>query len=169
MHKVALKLITLLMIAVVALASCKQKRLPANKSSISKEYYEPLEKSILGNWETTYIKITYATYKKTDSSHVFEDNFKDSNSGKAQSTYYDNGTFIAWFKLTNGKKVGETKGEWKTIGDSLHVSYPYLGKNINASYHITQTKEGFEGRVIYDWDDDGALDDNLFMKIKRIK
>ncbi|MFY7670515.1 hypothetical protein ACOSP6_05455 [Tenacibaculum sp. MEBiC06402] len=128
-----------------------------------------LKEYMLGNWETSYIKIEYPTYKKADSSFVFEDNFSNPNTGRAQSTYNNDGTFIAWFKQPDGTRVGETTGKWKTKGDSLFVDYPYLGKQVQAWYNILQTKEGFDGKVIYDWDDDQEFDDILIMKSKKLE
>lgn len=134
------------------------------------EKKEPtLQDYMVGNWETSYIKIEYLTANETDSTSVFEDDFSKPNSGKAQSSYKNDGTFSAWFLQPDGKKVGETDGKWKTKGDSLFIDYPYLGKQVQAWYAIKQTKEGFEGTVIYDWDEDGEKDDTLFMKSKRIE
>lgn len=146
--------ISFIMIMLLALA-CKEKK-------------KPLSTYMIGNWETSYIKIEMATVNKTDSTSVFEDDFSKPNSGKAQSNYKKDGTFTAWFKLADGKKTGETGGIWKTKNDSLYVEYPYLGKQVKAWYRITQTSEGFDGKVIYDWDNDGDSDDILYMKSKKI-
>lgn len=142
---------------VVVFASCK-------KTSEEKN----LNKFMLGSWQTEYIKIEMATVNKTDSLQVFEDDFSKQNSGRAQSMYKKDGTFSAWFLQPDGKRVGETVGNWKTKGDSLFVDYPYVGKQVQAWYHIKQKENGFEGTVIYDWDNDGEFDDTLFMKTKRI-
>lgn len=135
--------------------------------SSSKE--KKLENYLVGSWETSYLKIEYPTYNNTDSLSVFEDNFSKPSTGRAQSKYNNDGTFLAWFKQHDGTKVGETSGKWKIKGDSLFVDYHYLGKQVQAWYFIKQTNEGFDGTVIYDWDDDGEFDDKLFMKTKRIQ
>ncbi|MGB1041935.1 MAG: hypothetical protein ACPGU6_00945 [Tenacibaculum sp.] len=137
-------------------AACKQ------------EKKDNLQEYMIGNWQTEYIKIEMPTINKTDSTSVFEDDFSKPNVGRAQSAYYKDGTFSAWFKQADGKKVGETKGNWKTKNDSLYVDYPYLGKQVQAWYKINKTQQGFDGKVIYDWDNDGEFDDTLFMKTKRI-
>ena len=152
--------------------ACKQekKEQPQEKTQEETPVSKPsLKEYMVGNWETNYIKIEYQTYKSTDSTSVFEDDFSKPNAGKAQSTYKNDGTFTAWFLKANGEKVGETTGNWQTKNDSLYVDYPYLGKQIQAWYHIEQTNEGFDGKVIYDWDDDGNFDDTLFMKSKRLE
>lgn len=123
---------------------------------------------MIGNWQTEYMKIEMPTVNKTDSTSVMEEDFSTPNSARAQSTYKKDGTFTAWFKKANGNIVGETGGSWKTKGDSLYVNYPYLGKEIKAWYVITQKENAFDGKVIYDWDNDGEFDDTLFMKSKRI-
>ena len=141
----------------ILFAACKQEKKAA------------LNDYMVGSWQTEYIKIEMPTINKTDSTSVFEDNFSKPNTGRAQSTYKKDGTFKAWFQQPNGKKTGETNGYWKTKNDSLYVDYPYLGKQVQAWYKITKTKEGFEGKVVYDWDNDGEFDDTLIMKTKRIK
>jgi hypothetical protein len=171
-------LTTILSIGLV-FAACKSEKKESDKTieqtSVEKTEItktiqkKPLNDYMLGNWETSYIKIEYPTYKKADSSYVFEDDFSKPNTGRAQSTYNNDGTFIAWFKQPDGTRVGETTGKWKTKGDSLYVDYPYLGKQVQAWYSIMQTEEGFDGKVIYDWDDDKEFDDILIMKSKKIE
>ncbi|SEC49823.1 hypothetical protein SAMN04489761_3158 [Tenacibaculum sp. MAR_2009_124] len=158
-----------LLIAIVFLfISCDSFKKQSKNSSESKSAQFLLQKFMIGDWETSYIKITYPTYKKSDSNYVFEDDFSKPNSGKAQSTYKEDGTFSAWFLLANDKKVGETSGVWKTKGDSLYVNYQYQGKQVKTFYTITPTENGFKGKVIYDWDNDSEFDDKLLMKTKRL-
>lgn len=130
---------------------------------------QSLQDFMVGTWQTEYIKIEMLTVNKSDSTSVFEDDFSKPNAGRAQSKYNEDGTFSAWFKQPNGDRVGETKGTWKVKGDSLYVDYPYLGRQVQAWYLITPKKDGFDGKVVYDWDNDGAFDDTLWMKTKRIK
>lgn len=152
-------------------ASCTQDKNKGEKSNTPlKEVEEKsLDRYMVGTWETSYLRIEYTTYQKTDSSFVFEDNFSKPNTGRAQSEYKNNGTFTAWFKQPNGSKVGETNGNWKTKGDSLYVDYTYLGKQVQTWYVIKPTEEGFTGKVMYDWDDDKEFDDILLMKTKKLK
>lgn len=150
-------IITALIFGILFVA-CKQEK----KEPLLQEY-------LVGSWETTYLKIEYLTANETDSTSVFEDDFSKPNSGKAQSTYNNDGTFSAWFVQADGKKVGKTGGKWKTSGDSLFVDYPYLGKQVQAWYKITQTNNGFSATSTYDWDDDGEADDTLLMKTKKIE
>ena len=149
-------IITIILFGIL-FAACKQ------------EKKESLKNYMVGSWQTEYLKIEMPTINKTDSTSVFEDNFSKPNTGRAQSSYKKDGTFKAWCKQPDGKKVGETNGKWKTRNDSLYVDYPYLGKQVQAWYKIKKTTEGFEGKVIYDWDNDGEFDDTLIMKTKRIK
>lgn len=130
---------------------------------------DDLSKYMLGKWETQYIKINMPTVHKSDSSSVFEDDFSKPTSGKAQSKYNNDGTFSAWFKLADGSEVDKTSGKWKTKGDSLFIDYSYNEKQVSTWYFIEKTKKGFNGTVIYDWDNDGEFDDTLYMKSKKIK
>lgn len=128
-----------------------------------------LKNYMIGNWETTNINIKMITVNKTDSTSVFEDNFSKPNVARAQSSYKKDGTFSAWFKQYDGKKTDETNGKWTTKNDSLYIDYIYLGKQVKASYKITKIKNGFKGKSLYDWDNDGEFDDTLIMNTKRIK
>ena len=134
-----------------------------------KQKEKNLSDYMIGNWETTHIKIKMVTVNKTDSTSVFQDDFSKPNSGKAQSSYKKDGTFSAWFKQPNGEKVDETNGKWKTKNDSLFIDYFYLGKQVQAWYKIQQIENGFKGTSIYDWDNDGKSDDTLIMTTKKIK
>ncbi len=172
---------TTIVIVGLVFAACKQEKnkteqiekettVEVKKPETTKTFQKKsLNQYMVGIWETSYIKIEYPTYQKSDTSHVFEDDFSKPNTGRAQSEYKKDGTFMAWFKQPNGSKVGETGGNWKTKGDSLYVDYTYLGKQVQTWYIITQTKEGFTGKVIYDWDDDKEFDDILLMKSKKLK
>lgn len=138
--------------------SCKKEKTPKNSL---KEY-------MVGSWETTLIKISYETYQKSDSVYVFIDDFSIPNTAKAQSTYKKDGTFIAWFQQADGTKANESNGTWSTKNDSLFIHYFYNNKKVDAAYKINQTKQGFDGTVLNDWDNDGKKDDTLFMKTKKI-
>ncbi|TDQ28782.1 hypothetical protein [Tenacibaculum caenipelagi] len=155
----------------ILFVSCKQEKKENIKNIVDKvSTTKPLLKDyIVGNWETTYLKIKYLTANETDSTSVFEDDFSTPSSGKAQSSYKNDGTFTAWFIKADGEKVDETSGVWKTRGDSLFVDYPYLGKQVQAWYLITQAKDGFMATSTYDWDNDGENDDILLMKTKKIE
>lgn len=135
-------------------ASCSQEQ-------STKEY-------LTDSWETSYIKIEMPTYQKSDSTFIFEDDFKINPPRRARSKYNDDGTFSAWFVNQKDEKQGESSGKWKVKNDSLFIEYFYLGRDIKVRYLIERTAEGFIGESTYDWDDDGAFDDFLIMKTKRV-
>lgn len=129
-----------------------------------------LKSYMVGSWQTTYLKIEMPTVHRTDSLTVIEEDFSSPNAGLAQSVYREDGAFSSWFLLPNGEKSGETAGVWDAKGkDSLYVDYFYHGKQVKAWYSITKTPLGFNAKMIYDWDNDGDYDDELFMKTKRIR
>jgi hypothetical protein len=158
------------LLALILFSGClfTQCKTTPKKEESSTANTEKLAKFMEGSWETTYIKINMPSYRGSDSTHVFEDNFSNPASGKAQSSYAADGTFKAWFLQPNGEKVGETSGKYSTKNDSLFVDYHYGGQQVQAWYHIRPTETGFEGTVQYDWDKDQQFDDTLFMKTKRI-
>ena len=136
--------------------------------SCSSSKGKPLQNYMIGHWQTEYIRIEMTTVNKSDSVSVFEDDISKPKTGRAQSNYKKDGTFSVWFKTPEGKRIGETNGNWHTKSDSLYVDYFYSGKQVQAWYLITKTSEGFNGKAIYDWDSDGEFDDTLFMKTKRL-
>lgn len=128
-----------------------------------------LQEYLTDSWQTTYLKLEMPTYEKSDSLEVYEDKFDNNPELIAQSKYYKDGTFKAWFINRKGEKTSESDGKWSVKNDSLFVSFFYEGRQMKVSYYITKTEEGFLGKSTYDWDNDGDLDDFLTMKTKRIK
>lgn len=128
-----------------------------------------LETYMTDSWQTTYLKIEMPTYEKSDSLYVFEDKFDKQPQLIAQSVYHKDGTFNAWFINKEGEKISESDGNWSVKNDSLFVDFSYNNRDIQVGYHIEKTEEGFLGKSIFDWDNDGAFDDFLTMKTKRIK
>ncbi len=121
------------------------------------------------SWQTTYLKIEMPTYLKSDSLEVYEDKFENNPELIAQSKYNADGTFNAWFINKKGGKISDSEGKWNVKKDTLFVEFYYNKKNIKVSYLITKIENGFIGKSNYDWDNDGAYDDFLLMKTKRIK
>jgi hypothetical protein len=128
-----------------------------------------LETYMTDSWQTTYLKIEMPTYEKSDSLYVFEDKFDKNPELIAQSKYYKDGTFKAWFINKEGEKISESDGTWSVKNDSLFVDFTYNNRNTKVGYHIEKTEEGFLGKSTFDWDNDGGFDDFLTMKTKRIK
>lgn len=119
-------------------------------------------------WETTYVKIEMPTFQASDSTHVFEDDFKNNPPRRARSHYKADGTYISWYITPTGEMLGENPGTWSIMGDSLYIQYEYEGKQNSIAYHIKMLEDGFEGRSKHDWDVDNEFDDLLYMKTKRI-
>lgn len=138
----------------ILFASCEQK--PSLKDQMT------------DSWETTYVKIEMRTFQKLDSTNVFEDDFKNNPPRRARSHYKEDGTYISWYVTPTGVILGENPGTWSVLGDSLYIEYDYEGKHSKIAYHITMNEDGFEGRSMHDWDNDGEYDDLLLMKTKRI-
>ncbi len=135
-------------------------------ASCNKE--KSIETYLVNSWETTYLKIEMTSYQKSDSTYVFEDKFLNNPPRRARSQYNKDGTFSAWFVNQQNEKSGESKGTWKVKNDSLFVAFFYGGRDVKVGYHIEKTTEGFIGKSNYDWDNDGAFDDVLLMKTKKI-
>jgi hypothetical protein len=127
-----------------------------------------LEAYIVNSWQTTYLKIDYETYQKSDSAHVYEDKFENNPEIVAQSNYKSDGTFTAWFLNKKGEKIAPSNGKWSVKNDSLLVEFFYNNRDMKVNYHLTKTEEGFAAKSMYDWDDDGEFDDILTMQTKKI-
>lgn len=128
-----------------------------------------LQEYMIDSWQTTYLKIEMPTVNKTDSLSLYEDKFDNNPDRIAQSKYNPDGTFTAWFINKQGIKDSKSNGTWSVNQDTLHIAYFYLGRNVKVAYKVTKTNEGFNATSIYDWDDDGEIDDTLTMKTKRLK
>lgn len=152
---------TLLMI------SCKSDgtKQDIHKETTSKDF--SLSEFMVDNWETTEISIAMPTANGKDSTVVFNDDFSNPSAVRAQSTYFPDNHFAAWY-VSDGEKVGYTEGSWSTKDDLLTVEYTYSNRKVNPTYKVEVIDEGFKATSIYDWDGDGAVDDTLVMKTKRI-
>ena len=69
-------------------------------------------------------------------------------------------------------------GNWQT--EYIKIEMPTVNKTDSTSVfeddfskpnvgRAQSTDEGFTGKVIYDWDNDGEFDDTLIMKTKRLE
>ena len=123
---------------------------------------------MVNSWQTTYLKIDYNTYQKSDSTHVYEDKFENNPELVAQSNYKNDGTFTSWFLNKKGERISETNGKWNVKNDSLYVDFFYNNRNMQVSYHLKETKTGFIAKSKFDWDEDGDFDDLLTMRTKQI-
>lgn len=65
-----------------------------------------LKSYIQQGWQSIYIKIVMPTHKGGTQQQVYEDNFSQPSAVKAQSIYYPDHTFSAWYIAPNGKKNG---------------------------------------------------------------
>lgn len=149
-----MKKLCILIFIGILFASCEQK--------------PSLKDQMVDSWETTYVKIEMKTFQEGESTHVFEDNFNNNPPRRARSHYKEDGTYISWYVTPTGEILGENPGIWSVFGDSLYIEYNYEGENIKIAYHIAMNENGFDGRSMHDWDNDGEYDDLLMMKTKRI-
>jgi len=124
---------------------------------------------MVNKWQTTYLKVEMPTANKSDSLKVVEDRFDHNPERIAQSQYFMDGTFSAWFLTKEGKQVDRTTGKWSMKKDSLFVDFVYGWKTVTVGYKIIPIENGFKGISKYDWDNDGEYDDLLTMKTKMIK
>ena len=127
------------------------------------------EFDMVNKWQTTYLKVEMPTASKSDSLKVIEDRFDNNPERVAQSQYFADGTFSAWFLTKEGKQVDRTTGKWSMKEDTLFVDFVYGWKTVTVGYKIIPIENGFKGISKYDWDNDGEYDDLLTMKTKMIK
>ena len=128
-----------------------------------------LKEYMTDSWQTTYLKIEMLTADKSDSTSVYEDKFENNSKRLAQSKYNKDGTFSAWYMNDKNERSEESTGTWSVKNDSLFIEYFYNERNVKVAYKVTKTAEGFDAKAVYDWDEDGEVDDTLSMKTKRIK
>lgn len=136
-------------------------------ASCKKEKFN-LQEYMVGSWQTKYMNLKMPTYQKSDSVYVLEDDFSEADATLAQSTYRKDSTFTAWYLSPEKEKLSITHGKWSVKNDSLCIEFVMNNQNTKAMYFIEKTEDGFEGKSLYDWDNDGEKDDFLIMKTKRI-
>ena len=129
--------------------------------------------NMVGTWETVYLHIDMPTHKGSDTVYSFVADFTDTTNREqlpiARSIYKPDGTFVAYYVLPDGNETGHSDGTWKLQADTLEIKYELQGKVVNARYGLTKTEQGWNGKNIYDWDEDNVFDDTLLMKVKRLK
>lgn len=124
---------------------------------------------MVNSWQTTYLKIDYSSYQKSDSTHVYQDKFENNPEVVAQSNYKADGTFTSWFLNRKGEKISPSNGTWSVKNDSLYIEFFYNNRDMKVTYHLKETVEGFIAKSKYDWDEDGEFDDLLTMRTTSIK
>lgn len=150
--------LSLLVVALLLLSQCKKNQ---------KTQPDPF---IVGKWQTSFVRLDYPSYRGSDSAHYFVDRFQKGTERFAQSEYFPDGTFKAWFVDKDGNKQDETTGTWSLHKDSLSTSYFYLGKQMSPVYRIKEykNKKGFKATSIFDWDGDGESDDQIIMRTDKL-
>lgn len=137
-------------------------------SSCKKEKKFNLQEYMVGDWQTKYINLEMPTYQKSDSVYVLENDFSKPDATLTQATYKNDSTFTAWYLSPEKEKLDITHGKWVTKKDSLYIEFIMNNEKTSAAYLIKKTEDGFEGKSLNDWDNDGEKDDFLLMKTKRL-
>ncbi|OEK06228.1 hypothetical protein [Roseivirga misakiensis] len=114
---------------------------------------------IVGTWENTELDVDIKTYNKTNLDSALQIELGEWEAilklKPIKTTYFEDGTFVAKYFDLEGNPVGEEKGDWKIVNDSLAINSAGY-KNI---YHVTFKADKARFISILDWDQDGDRDD----------
>ncbi|PBQ30262.1 hypothetical protein CNR22_00305 [Sphingobacteriaceae bacterium] len=147
----------LLIFPLFLLVSCDDYKMPENKA---------LEKKLIGEWNSTSLKITMNTFSNRDSTRVFEvdeSNWeKEMNIRPVKTVYFGDGTFMAEHRNLNDSIIFNPFGTWTILGDTivLRDTFPQPGPVYKYKIVIKDNITEFFG--VEDCDNDGTADDNYY-------
>jgi hypothetical protein len=137
---------------------------------------EKMEKYMLGNWKSIYVKLELPTYQAKDTLVEYDIDFENPHDPRAQRqgrsyvTYNSNGTFKSWTEK-NRRTFGQvTEGKWKVTKDSLFYFFQQGAgkKEVSVSFGLKQIEDGFAITGLQDRDNDGAVDDTFYLETVRM-
>ena len=143
--------------SIMGLAACGDYQMPENKA---------LEKKMIGEWNSTSLKITMNTFSNRDSTRTFEvseDNWEaNMNIRPVKTIYFGDGTYMAEHRNLNDSVIFNPFGVWKIFGDTivLRDTFPTPGPEYKYKVVIKENIAEFFGKE--DCDNDGTADDDYY-------
>ncbi|MDG1806124.1 hypothetical protein [Flavicella sp.] len=137
---------------------------------------EKMQKYIIGNWETVFVKLEFETFKGKDTLVEYDIDFANPDDpraqrqGKAFSTYKADGTFKSWTEKNNRPTGQSTTGKWRVTKDSLFYDFAQGPgkKDVTVSFGLEKIDDGFAITGIQDRDSDRAVDDTIYLETVRL-
>jgi len=139
------------------LGACKQHVATENKE---------LEKKMIGEWNSTSLKITMNTFGNKDTTKVFEveeNNWENKmNIRPVKTIYFADGSYMAEHKDLNDSVIFNPFGKWKILDDTiiLRDTFPEQGPAFKYKVVINTNIAEFFGKE--DCDNDGKADDDYY-------
>lgn len=117
-----------------------------------------LEVSLSGNWESLLLDIDIQTDDSIQNVKYLASEFPEKLGIKNNYTSYrEDGTFLSRYVSPEGDIMMEEGGTWHVNMDSLYVFYE--NAEITYSYDYKVSGDTIYWQTIYDWDQDGEMDD----------
>lgn len=117
-----------------------------------------LERGVAGNWEALRLDIDIANGDSISNVVYPATEFPEQLGIKNNYTSYnEDGTFLSRYVLPNGEVMMEEGGTWRIDADSLYVYYE--SADFTYAYDYRLSGDTIFWSAIYDWDQDGEMDD----------
>lgn len=147
---------------IVSMTACEDYKMPENKA---------LEKKMIGEWNSTSLKITMNTFSNRDSTRTFEVNESNweanMNIHPVKTVYFADGSYMAEHRNLNDSVIFNPFGVWKILGDTivLRDTFPTAGPEYKYKIVIKDNIAEFFGKE--DCDNDGTPDDDYYGSQRR--
>jgi hypothetical protein len=137
---------------------------------------ERMQRYLIGNWETVYVKLELPTYQGKDTLVEYDIDFANPHDprakeqGKPFSTYNLDGTFKSWTEKNNRLAGQSTKGKWSATKDSLFYYFSQAAgkKDVTVAFGLKQIEDGFSITALQDRDNDREKDDTFYLETVRL-
>lgn len=137
---------------------------------------EKMQRYIVGNWETVYVKLELPSYQGKDTLVEYDIDFANPHDPRAQrqgksfTTYNVDGTFKSWTEKNSRPTGQSSEGKWRATKDSLFYDFKQGPgkKNVTISFLLKQIEDGFSMTGMQDRDNDGEKDDTFYLETVRL-
>jgi len=137
---------------------------------------EKMQRYLIGNWETVYVKLELPSYKGRDTLIDYDIDFANPDDprakvqGKPLTTFKENGKFVTWAEINNRSTGPKTEGKWKATKDSLYYTFNQGPgkKELTVALGLKKIDDGYATSRFVDQDRDGSKDDLIYLETVRL-
>ena len=137
---------------------------------------EKMQRYLIGNWETVYVKLELPTFKGKDTLVEYDIDFANPHDPRAQqqgksfTTYNIDGTFNSWTEKNRRPTGQSSEGKWRATKDSLFYDFSQGPdkKDVTISFGLKEIEDGFSMTALQDRDNDWKEDDTFYLETVRL-
>lgn len=137
---------------------------------------EKMQKYLLGNWETSYVKLEFQSFRGKDTIVEYDIDYANPHDPRAKQqgigklVYKADGTFESWSEKNNLKIGRITKGKWNATKDSLFYEFDQGPDKpvYKVAFGLKMIEDGFAIKAKQDRDNDGVQDDTYYLETVRL-